>query len=235
MVVMKRLGLLAILVAAGCTRVESDDILTSGISADISARAKGDGTTTVEATLYLGNPLNLNFVDLTADDRLVASNGDQTKVMLEVIILNAVGHSASFQSDAEDDEFVVNFQRTIDEGAPRSAMTLPAQFAIAAGPASASRAASLDLTWSPGSPDQMTWSATGDCIDNVGSVPVDDTGTATIAAGTLKKRTAAGTVDNCMVTVTMRRFRDGDLDLNYGEGGAAYAIQERTLTFMSTP
>jgi hypothetical protein len=140
MIVMKRLGLFAILLAS-CTRVESDDILTSGISADISARAKGDGTTTVSATLYLGNPLNLNFVDLTADDRLIASHGDQTKVMTEVIILNAVGHNATFQTDAEDDEFVVDFQRTIDEGAPRSVAILPAPFTIMPGVTSVSRAA----------------------------------------------------------------------------------------------
>ena len=146
-----------------------------------------------------------------------------------------LGHNATFQTDAEDDEFVVDFQRTLDDGAPRSVATLPAPFAIAAGAASTSRAAALDLDWSPGSADQMSWSASGDCIDSVGQVPVDDSGTTTIAANTLKKRAAAGTPDSCTVTVTMTRFRDGDLDPGYGKGGAAYGVQERTLTFTSTP
>ena len=223
------------LVLGACTRVESQDILTSGISADISARANGDGQTTVSATLYLGNPINLNFVDLTADDQLIASHGDQDKVMTETIILNAVGHSSTFQADAEDDEFVVDFQRTIDDGAPRSVATLPAPFAIASGATSSSRATALALDWSPGSADSMTWSARGDCIDSVGGVPVDDVGTTTIEANTLVKRQAAGTLDSCPVTVTMTRFRDGDLDLGYGKGGSAYAVQERTVTFTSTP
>jgi hypothetical protein len=36
----------------------------------------------VSATLFLGNPINLNFVDVTGDDELIASNAGEDKVMI---------------------------------------------------------------------------------------------------------------------------------------------------------
>ena len=56
--------LLCVVSLTGCAKTDSGDLLTSGIYAGISAQAKGDGTTDVYATLFVGNPLNLNFVDL---------------------------------------------------------------------------------------------------------------------------------------------------------------------------
>ena len=38
-----------------------------------------------------------------------------------------------------------------------------------------------------------------------------------------------------MVTVSVRRSRDGDLDPGYGKGGAIAGAQVRTVTVMSTP
>src|SRR5688500_11486412 len=90
---------------AACTTVDSDNLLTSGMYADIAARAGGDGTTTVSATLFLEDPIELNFVQLTGDDQLVASFEGETRVMTETNILNIVSHHATFQADLEGDEF----------------------------------------------------------------------------------------------------------------------------------
>jgi len=223
---------------AACTTVESDNILTSGMYADIAARASGDGTTRVSATLYLGNPINLDFIDLTGSDELDAIHDGQTKVMSETIILNVVSHAATFQADAEDDEFIVDFVRDVDPGAPDSVVTLPAPFEIDPTATSASRADDLTLTWSPASPDPMRWSASGNCIDTASGSIDTDTGGMAMTAGTLVKRTPAqGEVvpDSCQVTVTVSRSRLGDLDPHYGEGGTIVGEQTRSFSFTSTP
>lgn len=227
--------LLAVL-CAGCSTVDSSDILTSGIHAELSAVSSGDGTTDVQATLYLGNPINLNFVDLTGDDELFAVHGSQRKEMNETILLNIVSHRASFPTDAEGEQFEIEFSRTIDNGAPSSTATLPATFTLSGPTAATSRAAALPLSWSPASSgDQMTWQANGDCIDVASGNLSGDTGSFSVPADTLKKRMAAGVADTCMVTVSVRRSREGNLDPGYGKGGYIAGVQVRTVTVMSTP
>src|SRR5512133_242201 len=124
---MKNLALCALLVA-GCAKTESNDLLTHGMYAGITARATGNGTTTVTATLYVGDPINLNFVELTGDDRLVASHEGQDMVMSQVELLNIVSHQAVFQGDAAGGQYLVDFQRSVDAGAPNSVVTLPPGF-----------------------------------------------------------------------------------------------------------
>lgn len=230
-----RLVYLAILLAA-CTTTESDEVLTSGIHAQITATALGDGKTTVMATLFVGDPIRLNFVELTGDDRLVAKHGTESKTMVQSEFLNTVSHRAEFAADGEGEQFEVAFERIVDGGAPRSVMALPAALAVGTAPASASRADAVTLTWSPaGAADAMSWEITGDCIQRE-AAPVDgDPGTVTIAANTIEKRLDQNTPDTCMVTVAIRRTRAGSVDPGYGRGGSAAGVQERRVMFMSTP
>ena len=218
-----------------CTKTESSDILTSGVYADLSAI--GDGTTTdVSATLFLGQPINLNYLDLTGDDRLIASDGGEDKTMIESEILNVVSHHAEFTTSAEGDEFEISFLRTVDAGAPSSLATLPAGFTPDPPPTTASRAAELAITWSPSATtDTMSWQATGDCIELASSPITGDTGTAAIPANTIKKRMGANIADQCTVTVTLVRSRPGELDSHYGKGGQISGQQRRAITFTSTP
>ncbi|MCW5803331.1 MAG: hypothetical protein KIT31_13190 [Deltaproteobacteria bacterium] len=226
----------AALSAAACTRTESSDILTSGIYASIGANANGDGTTTVSAQLLLGDPSNLNFVDLTGDDRLIASFEGQDKVMTESILLNIVTHTTSFQSDEADDEFIVDFQRSVDPGAPSSIITLPPPFEIAAPAASSSRAQAMTLTWSPSSPDDtMRWSLSGDCIELAGATISGDTGTLGLPSGTIVKRAGANVPDSCTVVLQLHRTRVGLVDTHFGRGGTATGEQTRQVTFTTTP
>lgn len=232
---MKRLALLIPALVA-CNTVDSDNILTSGMYADIEARATGNGITTVSATLFLEDPLELNFIELTGDDQLIASFGTQEKVMNETIILNIVGHHADFQTDLEDDEFVVSFERSVDNGAPESIVTLPAPFNIVPPPASNSRAAVLDIDWQPADTlDLMSWTATGTCIDLATDELDRDVGTVQIPGNTFKKKQGTNIPDSCDVTLTLSRERLGTLDRGFGEGGEVTGEQVRTITFMSTP
>lgn len=234
---MQKLAVLAAaLSAAACTRTESSDVLTSGIHASIGASASGDGTTTVSVELLLGDPLNLNFVDLTGDDRLIASFEGEDKVMTESILLNIVSHTATFQSDEADDEFIVDFQRSVDSGAPSSIVTLPPPFEIDPPPATASRAQAMTLTWTTSSPDDtMRWSASGDCIELAGATISGDTGTVGIPAGTFVKRAGANVPDSCTVVLQLHRTREGLVDSHYGRGGTATGEQTRQVTFTTTP
>jgi len=232
---MIKLCLLALL-ASGCAKTDSSDLLTSGIYAGLSARATGAGTTTVSATLYVGNPNNLNFVELTGDDQLIASYGGQSKTMGQTELGNIVSHYAEFSTDADGAAFQIAFQRVVDAGAPMSTVTLPARFTVTPPPASASRAAALPLTWSPAaSADPMTWKATGACIADAQGGITGDPGTMMIAAGTFVKPQGQNIPDTCMVSITVTRSRPGVVDTHYGKGGTAAGVQERTVSVMSTP
>lgn len=228
--------LILITALAGCSTTDSSDVLTSGIYAGITASAPGNGSTQVSATLYLGNPINLNFVELTGDDKLVASHDGQEKVMLETEILNIVSHSVSFDTDNEGDEFSVAFDRTVDDGAPDSSVTLPAPFDITP-PASTSwsRQTAVSVDWSPVSTDAIRWEARGDCIEIASGTLDDDAGTLTIAANQIQKRMADGVADTCPMTLTITRVRQGDLDPGYGKGGSIEGWQVRTLDLTTAP
>src|SRR5512140_2449181 len=232
---MTKLCVLALL-ASGCAKTESSDLLTSGIYADLSAHSTGMGTTTVYATLYVGNPSNLNYVELTGNDQLIASYGGQHKTMNQAELLNIVSHAAEFSTDAEGAAFEIALERSVDAGAPKSTVTLPAAFTLNPAPATASRAAPLMLTWSSSaSTDAMAWKVTGACIGDTEGTITGDPGSWMIQAGTFVKRQGQNIADSCMVTITMTRSRTGVVDSHYGKGGTAVGIQERTVSLTSTP
>lgn len=232
---MTKLWLLALL-GSGCAKTESSDLLTSGIYADLSARANGTGTTSVYATLYVGNPGNLNFVELTGDDQLIASYAGLRKAMTQTELLNIVSHRAEFSIDADGTAFDIALERSVDAGAPMSTATLPAGFTIAPGPATASRAAALTVSWSPSaSGDAMAWKATGACIGDAQGAITGDPGTMTIPAGTFVKRAGQNIADSCTVSITVTRSRPGVLDPHYGKGGVVVGSQDRTVAVTSMP
>lgn len=232
---MTKLCLIA-LIATGCAKTQSDDLLTKGIYADLSAHATGTGSTTVYATLYVGSPVNLNFVELAGEDQLIASHGSEHKAMSQTELLNIVSHSAVFTTDDEGTQLAIAFTRAVDAGAPSSTMTLPARFTLGAAPSTASRAAAVTLTWSPaGTADAMGWDATGPCIANAHGTVAGDPGSVTLPAGLLVKPQGQNVADSCMVSFTLSRARPGALDPHYGQGGTISASQDRSVTWMSMP
>ena len=59
------------MLASACTTTNSQDVTTHGIYAELGARADGDGLTDTYATLFFGNPLQLDFVRLTGNGTVV--------------------------------------------------------------------------------------------------------------------------------------------------------------------
>lgn len=232
----KTLSVLVVMMSVGCAKTDSTDLLTSGIYADLDARATGDGKTTVYATLYVDSPTTLNFVELGSDDKLVATSGGTTQTMTQSELGNLVSHAASFTGDDAGTEFDVAFERKVDAGAPSSTISLPAPFDLDPTPATASRAAAITITWGPdGTSDKMLWNATGPCISPATGMASGDPGTLTIAAATFVKQTGSGIPDSCTLTFQLLRERTGTLDRHFTRGGSALGIQERTVTWTSTP
>jgi hypothetical protein len=226
-----------LLLQIGCTKVESEHVLTSGMYASFLAEADGSGQTHVSANLFLGEPINLDFIELTADDDLRADMNGVEKVMDELEILNTVTYGATFDEDAGGSVVEISFLRTIDEGAPSSLCTMPDAFEFDGPPADpASRAEELIFSWAPfGTTDRMLWEADGDCINHASGGITGDEGIATIAANTFVKRTGTDVPDGCTVTLTVLRERDGDVDPGFGEGGRFVCRHVRDVTFTSIP
>ncbi len=235
---MRGLALLAL--AGGCSKSDSGDILTSGMYGSISARAEGDGKTRVSTSLFLGSPINLNFIELSDDDKLVVRHNGQEVTPTEGDLLNIVSYTATFPTEAADEMFEVSFIRSVDAGAPSSIATLPAPFALTGTiPVEVSRAAAHTITWAPaGSSDSMHASIDGTCVDVVDLPITADTGSFTIPAGTIKRRTpqqGEQIPETCSVEIRIERRREGVLDSHFGKGGSVQGIQARKETFTSKP
>ncbi|HWU88721.1 MAG TPA: hypothetical protein VN253_15750 [Kofleriaceae bacterium] len=232
-----KLSLFTLLVAGAtaCKTTQSEDILTRGMYAAVSASADGTGSTTVSATLYLGPPSDLIFVDLAGGDQLIAHHGNESKPMSEQIILNIVSHYATFAADGEGEGFEVELRREVDEGAPSTRVTLPAPFTLGTIPPTVSRGAAFGVTWTGSSTDRMRWSADGACIESASGAIDGGAGSVTMPAGTFRKVPGNNVADSCQVKVTITRERDGELDRAYGKGGTAAGVQTRSVTFTSMP
>jgi hypothetical protein len=221
------------LAAVGCTEtVESSDIRTSGIYPEITVEANGSGSSTVTVRLKVGGDDSNTFLELTGDDTLEATVGDDTKTLDET---GSYTYRASFPVDAEGTEFVIGFIRgDADDSAPASVVSLPAPFDLSLGATEASRADDdLEFTWDPPGSGNVTWDIEGDCIKHDdGSTP--DDGTNTLEAGSIETFDS-DKEETCTVDLQVRRQRSGDIDGAFTEGGSIVARHVRTESFTSAP
>jgi hypothetical protein len=225
---------LALPIVVGCAQTPSNDLFTHGITAEITAQAAGDGTTTVGATFYVGNPIDLNFVQIDGSDQLSASFNGTKQTMAQTELGNIVSYSTTFDDDSEGDQFTVDLQRSEDVSAPDSIATLPTPFTLAQPPTMASRAADLTLTWtSADSPDPIAWTATGSCINQASGTVDDGNSSLTIAANTFIQAGSAAPT-SCTITMALDRQDAGTLDPAYG-GGTIYGVWAQSVELTSNP
>lgn len=226
------LGLLA------CENVESEDIDTSGVYADITGTADGNGATLIKTSLRVGGGASNTFMELSGDDHLVASMGEETKAMSEKMLLGSRWYEASFDADAEDTEFKVDFQRVKFDPAPESTFTMPAPFTVTTPVATDSFSRASDeivVTWdAPGSSDVMVVNIDGECVKLYHKELTGDTGTYSVAAQTLNPENNQAD-DTCSITIEVVRRRSGSLDPAYGEGGEIWGRVVRSVQVTSTP
>ena len=65
----------------GCARVESEDVRTTGIHADIDVEGNRNGTTTVVVDLNVGSGIGATDLELAGSDRLTATANGSTQVL----------------------------------------------------------------------------------------------------------------------------------------------------------
>jgi hypothetical protein len=229
-------ALVAILGAA-CTDIQSTDIKTAGMSAHMMIAADGTGATNVSVNLNVDNN-GTDYVTLSSGDALVATAGGKNQTLASTNVLGIVSYSAAFNGqDASGTQYTVALNRgTSDTSAPSSTATLPEPFTLGTLSATTYSRAGTDIavTYSPaGQSDAVAWTITGDCFNAAGSSVSGDTGAFTVSKGTLSG-TGSQSTQNCQATLTLTRTRPGSLDPAY-YGGTISAVQQRSVTWTSTP
>ena len=224
----------------GCQKVGSDSIKTSGMYAELSVSASGDGSSHVRAALRVGGPLSNTFVDLQSGDSFSASFNGMTQTLTRTPeLLGAVSFTGTFTGDTPGMPFTIALTRASDVSAPSSTTVLPAKFTVMAPAANAviSRAQAFPITWdASGSAagELMDITLNGSCVQLLLKGSQTDNGQATVMANELKA--AVGSEQStCPVTVTVTRKHSGTVDKAYGDGGAFNGLQQVTTTISSTP
>ncbi len=238
--VLVALGLFGALGTA-CEQVDSEDILTSGVYANIVAEAEGDGSTQVSTSLRVGGVLSNVFIDLSDGESITAVSGTDEKTLARRSVLGAISYTGTFTGDEADKAFTVAWNRTDGlTSAPNTTITMPAPFALTAPTAGATFSRANDdivVTWdTSGTPDDMLWEViTSNCAREMKNNNITaDPGTFTIAAGTFTNIEGHET-ETCDTTLVMVRRRLGNLDPAYGEGGWVVGRHVQTVTFSSAP
>lgn len=218
------------LIAFGCTEdVDSNDIKTSGIYADMEVLATGNGRSTVTVALKPGGSRSNTYLEMEGEDELVAAVDDEDRRLGK----SGNYYKATFDTEAGDTEFVVSFNRADEDvSAPDSNVTLPDPFELEGIPDSVSRAEEIEVTWSPTSDDEE-WELDGDCMFPNGS-DVDESGTLSLSANDYDLHDDEDE-ETCEATLCVERTRRGEVDPAFGEGGVFVAIQRRCVSFTSTP
>jgi len=236
------IGIIASTLVA-CADVDSKDIRTSGIYAEISVRAQDD-TAHVFARLRTGRALDNDTVLLSPGDQLSASVSGRSIPLYET---ETEAYSGVLENVSGGSEIFVKFTRIDDVDAPNTRAILPEEFDISApSPAETYNAGeSITVVWSPGDPSNtVSVSYSLDCtVYDANGIPsgaaygrgysVADSGTHTASINQILN--VVGTQDNlvrgvsCPLEVAVKRINDGTLDNAFTKGGTISAIRERSV------
>jgi hypothetical protein len=227
--------------AAGCTDLQSSDLKTAGMSTTMSVTGDGTGQTTVTAQWNVDDN-GTDFVDLSSGDTAIAKVGALSQTMTESNALGDISYQTAFSGeDSGGTVYTIALQRTSDVSAPSSTVTMPSPFTITTPTSSSSFSrANADIVVvysSAGSPGgTMSWTVSGICVNGSASGVVSgDTGTFTIARGSLLPPSGGGAGGTCQATLTMTRAQYGSVDPSYGSGGSIVAQHVRSVEFNSLP
>jgi hypothetical protein len=234
-------SLSALLACAACTDLQSADLKTAGMSANMTVQVDDSGQTTASATLNVDDN-STDFVTLSSGDSLTTSVAGQTQTMTENDALNDVSYSTTFSNEeASGLVYTIAFNRSSgNTSAPSSTCTLPAPFTIASPTTSGSfsrATADIEVNYgSGGSSDGVQYTVQGACVQGPLAQELDgDPGTFTIPHGAITPNSPSQSSQTCSVTLTITRTRMGQLDPAYGSGGQIECLQARSVTFESTP
>lgn len=236
--------LTCVCVLSACSSTSSENVATQGIAADIDVIAAGNGTTTVTAQLEVGSGgLGGTVLELGPGDSLtVVSNGIQKTLTEQTSLFGDVSYSASYNFDNADALFTISFNRANGINAPNSNVALPAGFVVQSPTSSTiySRNDDISIVWQPaGTGITPSVGVTLTCTRTNGIRVSDfqnialsfDSGVALLPVAAV---VPVGNFDPdqlCEGTVSLSRWRRGNLDPNYGEGGDITAEQFEQAQF----
>ena len=214
----------------GCEAVDSSDIRTSGIWADMTVSATGDGTSIVETWLRVGGPLSNTNVDLVEGDSLSVSVSGLSEPLDRVAFGNLIYYIAEVETDAPGEDFVIALDRAADDSAPSSVMSLPEPFTFEDVSDTVSSDTTLEgrISGLDDAPNRLIVAVDGDCIyQHEESVTLDAEGRFEIDGSDLEATDAEDTA-SCGLEVKVILASDGTVDPAY-EGGSAEGHQVRSL------
>lgn len=227
-----------------CSNTESENVTTEGIRANIDVFADGAGRTIIDVQLDVGsNGIGSTSIELSPGDTLtVTANGIQKTMIEDSSILGEFSYQANYDFDDGGTMFTVSFARNNGINAPNSNVVLPDGFIIQSptsndvfGPAD-----SIPIVWSPtGTSVLPTGQVSLSCFLNSGLMITDssavsigtDNGVANLPVAAV---IPLGSLDNsrlCEGEVRLSRWRRGNIDPNYGEGGDITAQQIKSQLF----
>jgi hypothetical protein len=224
--------ILCVAALSGCSSTTSDNVATQGIHADIDVFANGSGSTSVDVEFEVGGDgLVRTSLELSAGDTLaVTANGIQKPMTEDSSILSRFRYAASFDFDDPGTIFTVSFSRNNGVNAPNSNVSLPEGFIVQSPQNNdvLSQADDVAIAWTPSGSSivpaiHVSLSCTttsGISFSKTESVALSsDTGAASLPVAAV---IPIGTLDTdrlCEGEVHFSRWRRGNLDPSYGEGG----------------
>lgn len=225
--------------AIACTEVKSAEVTTAGMYLDYTVVTQGEGTgSDVSTMLRVGGATSTTYVDLSAGDQLSVLVEDEEAVLNQLSLGVVHSYQQRFETDTEDGEFVLRFDRVDQTGAPSSLAVLPAPFEITlpVGDDTVSRSVEtgeLVVSWDNQSDDSINISVYGDCFASYFALEQSDAGTHTIPLSYFKDN-EYDAVSSCSAEVSVERRRTGSVDSEFA-GGSSQGVQLRTVTIQMEP
>ncbi|PZS18916.1 MAG: hypothetical protein DLM57_05330 [Pseudonocardiales bacterium] len=236
-------GACCLLVADGCSSVDSTKIRTGGLRAAIAVTvAEGGSGAQVEVTLNVGT---LTYVKLGKADSLVATSATSSVRLRKSTVLGNIAYLGKLDGvRAAGTVVTIAFKRGPDDtSAPNSTVALAAPVHMSNPSAGATFSRSHDTVTvsidGGAAPGAITVGWAGPCVLG-GSIDVaPGYSSVSIAAHSIVARPASSPTgptraDSCPLTLTTTRQTEGHLDPAYGSG-AIYGRATSTRQIISTP
>jgi len=225
-IAVKRIAALAVvLTLIGCSTVESKDIRTSGITANLLVTLPENADKAdVNASLRVGR---LTFVELGASEEITAAGGGRTAELDHHRAAGVTNYSNRLDGvTTAGTEITFSLKRDGDnESAPTSTVVLPERVRLISPAAGTTYSRRTDLAVRIESkpsqqPSILTWA--GECIQP-GSLDIEPGRmSVTIARGSIKPSattaTPRGSSSSCQVDLTLTRRVEGTLDKAFKDG-----------------
>jgi hypothetical protein len=229
----KRIAALAVvLTLTGCSTVESKDIRTSGMTANLLVTLPENADKAdLNASLRVGT---LTFVELGAGEDITATGGGQTAKLNHHRAAGVTNYSNGLAGvTTAGTEITFSLKRDSDNAsAPTSTVVLPERVRLVAPAAGTTYSRRADLAVRIDSepsqqPSILTWA--GECIQP-GSLQLEPGRTsATIARGSIRPAattaTPRGSSSSCQIDLTLTRRVEGTLDKAFKDGSIAAESQ----------